>query len=417
MLAGGTVDRVNWNLAADSKGHRPNNEIRVSPYPSPRAITARGLPLLRARVAGRPDVASVRLRALVAAAFNAEQMLSGVANDNFRDMFITWVPGTLFIGIGALLLFTLLSNFKRPPVPRGLALAIAVVVASVIVRYLEARALNSGASSCEWGCVAFKVRWSWLYWGMAAAAWYFIERTARRLAALREAELDRSRLETQMIEARLQVMQAQVEPHFLFNTLAHVKWLYQTDPARGRRMLRSFRGYLRAALPQMRGTRSTLGREIELARAYLDTQLTRMGRRLRFGTEIPTELLSAAFPPMMLLSLVENAIKHGLNPLPEGGRIDVRAGRIGETLQLVVADTGAGLVIKGRGGGSGIGLSNIRARLAALYGHAARLTLESNTPRGVVARIELPLQSVRTSDGEPREPHAEAVARASRIPA
>src|SRR5690242_6613298 len=249
---------------------------------------------------------------LLAAAFGSEQMLSGLANDNFMDMFITWVPGTLFIGIGALVVFTVLSNWKRPPLPRWAALAVSVLVVSVVVRYLEAMALSSGdANSCDWGCLLFKVRWSWLYWGMAAAAWYFIERSARRLAALREAELDRSRLETQMIEARLQVMQAQVEPHFLFNTLAHVKWLYQTDPLRGRRMLRSFRSYLRAALPQMRGMRTTLGREIELARAYLDTQHTRMGRRLRFSTEIPPDLLASALPPMMLLSLVENAIKHG----------------------------------------------------------------------------------------------------------
>jgi LytS/YehU family sensor histidine kinase len=313
-------------------------------------------------------------------------------------MFITWVPGTLFIGIGALVLFTLLSNWKRPPLPRWLALAVAVFIVSIVVRYFEAMALSSGdVNACDWGCLVFKVRWSWLYWGMAAAAWYFIERSARRLAALREAELDRSRLEAQMIEARLQVMQAQVEPHFLFNTLAHIKWLYQTDPLRGRRMLRSFRSYLRAALPQMRGMRSTLGREVELARAYLETQHTRMGRRLLFVTEIAPELFSAAFPPMMLLSLVENAIKHGLNPLPEGGRIEIRAEMIDDTLQLVVADTGVGLSLKGRAGGTGIGLSNIRSRLSALYGTAARLMLESNIPRGVVARIELPLRRAHTS--------------------
>ena len=180
-----------------------------------------------------------------------------------------------------------------------------------------------------------------------------------------------------MLEARLQVMQAQVEPHFLFNTLAHVQRLYQTDPARGRSMLDSFCGYLRAALPQMRGNGSTLGREVELARAYLDTHRIRMGRRLRFEIEIPNELLAAAFPPMMLLSLVENAIKHGLNPLREGGSIRTVAASDDGVLRVTVTDTGIGLSTAAYGGGDGVGLSNIRARLAAIVSwsratHASR---------------------------------------------
>ena len=195
-----------------------------------------------------------------------------------------------------------------------------------------------------------------------------------------------------MVEARLQVMQAQVEPHFLFNTLAHVQRLYQTDPARGRSMLDSLCGYLRAALPQMRGNRSTLGREVELARAYLETQRIRMGRRLRFEIGIPEELLATGFPPMMLLSLVENAVKHGLNPLREGGGIRIVAASDDGVLRITVADTGAGLSTAAYGGGDGVGLSNVRSRSAALYRGRARLTLCGNAPHGVVATIDVPLR-------------------------
>ena len=205
-----------------------------------------------------------------------------------------------------------------------------------------------------------------------------------------------------MLEARLQVLQAQVEPHFLFNTLAHVQRLYQTDPRRGRSMLDSFCGYLCAALPQMRGTRSTLGREVELVRAYLDTQGIRMGRRLRFEIAMPDALRAAAFPPMMLLPLVENAIKHGLSPLRDGGTIRIVAASDADSLQLTVADTGAGLSTAELAGGDGVGLSNVRSRMAGLYGVRARLKLTCNVPHGVVATIDVPLclESENVTDGE-----------------
>jgi len=140
----------------------------------------------------------------------------------------------------------------------------------------------------------------------------------------------------------------------------------------------------------MRGSRSTLGREVELARAYLDTQRIRMGRRLRFEMTIPDELHTAAFPPMMLLPLVENAIKHGLTPLRDGGDIRIVAVAEGGTLHITVADTGVGFSIVELDAGTGIGLSNIRSRLAALYEGHARLTLRGNVPRGVIATIDLP---------------------------
>jgi LytS/YehU family sensor histidine kinase len=192
-----------------------------------------------------------------------------------------------------------------------------------------------------------------------------------------------------MVEARLCALQAQIEPHFLFNTLANVKRLYETAPLRGREMLSSLINYLQAALPTMREPGSTLAREVELVRSFLTILQMRMGERLQFSIDAPTEIADARVPPMVLPTLVENAIKHGLSPLPEGGRIDIRARSEATDLIIEVADTGAGFSASG---GSGVGLANTRSRLAALYGTDASLSLVMGAPRGVVATVRLPLQ-------------------------
>jgi sensor histidine kinase YesM len=309
---------------------------------------------------------------------------------------VGWVA-QLFVGFAVLISGAILTNIERPKLPRAIAFALAVIVGSALGR-LAWIALMNGLFPDDPRNYFYFLRRSLLYWGLAAFAYYCAERSAQRSAALREADLDHRRLETRMLEARLQVMQAQVEPHFLFNTLAHIKRLYETDAKRGRRMLDAFCDYLDAALPQMRGDRSTLGRETAMARAYLETQQVRMGRRLRFEISVPEDLHDVAFPPMMLLSLVENAIKHGLNPLREGGRVEIRAQAHDSALHAAVADTGAGLAGIKSEGGTGIGLSNIRARLVALYGRAARLTIANNTPRGLIATIEIPWQLAPTAD-------------------
>ena len=188
-------------------------------------------------------------------------------------------------------------------------------------------------------------------------------------------------------------MQAQVEPHFLFNTLASVQYLTETDPRQAGALLGHLIDYLRAALPQLRAHSTTLGREAELARAYLNILKMRIGARLTFAVDIPAELVSQPFPPNLLISLVENAIKHGIEPCPGGGAIEVVA-RLDAThgspaLVVSVADTGAGL--GSHAPGQGIGLANIRERLMLLHGNRAALELEENTPRGFVARLVLPV--------------------------
>ena len=208
--------------------------------------------------------------------------------------------------------------------------------------------------------------------------------------AMHRAEIDRQALDREMAEARLQVLQAQIEPHFLFNTLANVRRLYQTDAARGRSMLDHLMRYLEVALPRMRDSRTTLAGEVTLIESYLEVQRIRMGRRLAFEIDVPVELRPLEVPPMMLLTLVENAIKHGLNPLPEGGSLRVQARREGELLCVDVADSGHGFHATS---GGGTGLANIRARLAAMHGDAASLALAENYPRGVTSTLRLPAVS------------------------
>ena len=209
----------------------------------------------------------------------------------------------------------------------------------------------------------------------------------RAAALLHEAELNRIWLQSELAAGRLQVLQAQIEPHFLFNSLANVRRLLRTDGNAGRAMLVDLMRYLESALPRMRDDSSTLARETELIRAFLSVHQVRMGSRLQVHIDVPDDLGRRVVPPMMLLTLIENALKHGLSPLPEGGSISVVAAEADGKLLLQVADTGRGLVA---GSGGGTGLANIRARLRAMYGAAAGLSLRHNHPRGIVAQIDLP---------------------------
>ncbi len=209
-------------------------------------------------------------------------------------------------------------------------------------------------------------------------------RAARADAETAQAEATRHELEKQVLEARLKLMQAQIEPHFLFNTLANVQHLTEANPPLASRTLESLITYLRAALPQMREDTTTLGREAAMARAYLDIQEVRMGARLTFSVDVPDALARESFPPMMLLTLIENAIKHGIDPLPQGGHIHISARCDADQLELSVADTGQGLSTST---GIGVGLTNIRERLATIFGKKAKLLIEENLPTGIVARI------------------------------
>ena len=223
---------------------------------------------------------------------------------------------------------------------------------------------------------------------------FFIDRArgAQRVAEAKRKEAEYARMSQQVTEAKLSALQAQVEPHFLYNTLASVQALTEVDPQKANAMTGHLIQYLRNALPKMRESVSTVGQEIELVRAYLNILQMRMGKRLAFDIDVPQELMELPFPPLMLPSLVENAIKHGLEPQREGGKVTIGASCVDGILRVVVADTGRGF---GESVGSGVGLANIRERLAALYGDLGKLTLEANQPQGVVATIEVPREGAR----------------------
>ena len=204
---------------------------------------------------------------------------------------------------------------------------------------------------------------------------------------LQTATVRQLKLKGELAASRLAMLQAQIEPHFLFNTLANARRLLHTDRAAAREMIGDLSRYLEVALPKLRDDDSTLGSELELVRAYLSVHRVRMGERLRYDIAIPDSLVCLATPPLVLLTLVENALKHGLQQLVEGGTISVSAKREDGKLKLTVADNGCGM---GNDIGSGLGLANIRARLREMYGSAASLSLQVNQPRGVVAVVTLP---------------------------
>jgi signal transduction histidine kinase len=205
---------------------------------------------------------------------------------------------------------------------------------------------------------------------------------------LRRSEQDQAR---QLDAARAALLQAQVEPHFLFNTLAHLRRLARTDAVSAHAMLADLRRYLAAALPELRQAETPLARELELVAAFLALHQRRIGpERLALRYEIAPGLDEVIVPSTCLLTLAENAIKHGIAPLVDGGEICVRAGPDPDEpglLRLEVADTGAGM---GNSSGSGTGLATLRARLAAAHGPGAKLSLHLNQPRGLIARVQLP---------------------------
>lgn len=217
-------------------------------------------------------------------------------------------------------------------------------------------------------------------------------RAARATEALHKAQAERLLMSKHATESELKLMQAQIEPHFLFNTLASVQFLTETDPPQASRLLGHLLSYLRAALPQMRSASTTLGQEIEFAEAYLNILRMRMGPRLEFSIDVPGLLRTLPFPPVLLISVVENAVTHGLEPQADGGHITIAARSESDRLIVTVADTGAGLTTASRPG-QGVGLSNVRDRLAALFGGRARFTLEEVAPHGATATIAIPIDS------------------------
>ena len=292
-------------------------------------------------------------------------------------------------------------DMRRPAAgtARNAALSAAVILSVLVGVAIQMVAHYGAGPYPPEGYVLGEAARSAMLGGAIALIYETTRRHHTHRRQLHETELRFRILENQMIEARITMMEAQIEPHFLFNTLATIMRLYRTEPVAGARMFARLSEYLKAALPQIRHGMPTLASEIDLVRAYLEILKIRMGPRLAFTIDAPPRALSIPFPAMVMLTLVENAIKHGLYHLPEGGRIDVHVVDSADTLVLEVRDNGGGFQAGAGTSGSGIGLSNIRARLDALYGQAARLVLVQGQPSGVIARVEIANMAARKVAG------------------
>ena len=365
--------------------HRERGKVMPVPVPAPPGRWSDGLTW--------KGVALIALLVLLhAARRNATEFFDlplRVWLRNFSEAFLTGLIALLLVTIVVVAMYNRVSAAPRWRYP---ALALGILIASLIgTAILGAIESHGSFDFSENGGLFWWFEGTWprylLLGALLAAVFVYFRSAEESEAARHQAEVDRARLAQQMDEARLQMLQAQIEPHFLFNTLATVRRLYQTDASAAESMLDNLMRYLTVALPQMRANDSTLGREIELAEAYLGIQQIRMGQRLDFAIEVPAGLRDARLPPMMLLTLAENAIKHGLSPLPDGGSIRITACLEDSELRLEVADSGLGFV---KTAGGGTGLSNIRARLSGIYGQRAQLRVGVNKPRGVTATIALP---------------------------
>ena len=235
--------------------------------------------------------------------------------------------------------------------------------------------------------------------GILFGAWVALGAVVRQKEALvRDQalafELERSELGRQAADARLRLLQSQVAPHFLFNTLANVQALVDAGSPQAALVLRNLIAYLRAAVPRINDPVTTLGQELDLVRAYLELMHMRMPDRLQFVLHAEEQALALHCPPMTLLTLVENAVRHGIDPSEEGGRIDIQVQRRGDRCVIRVSDNGAGL--RPSNGGLGTGLTTLRERLELAFGGDAQLRVGAQHPRGVSAEVEFPAREAAT---------------------
>lgn len=299
-------------------------------------------------------------------------------------------------GLVVMLVFGLLEQFPaRPPVwlPRWILQLVGVVVAvpaGVLLAHAVSMAIDVDRAHERPQMVGLVVL---IVEGLLFCPWIALGAMLRqrelfaRDQALRF-ELERSRLERSALDAQLQLLQAQVEPHFLFNTLANVQALVEAGSPQAAKLLASLVAYLRAAVPRMQEPATTLGQELELVRAYLELMRMRMPDRLEFALDVDPAANALQCPPMTLLTLVENAVRHGIDPSEQGGRIDVEVRLHDGRCLARVTDTGLGLTAAGDG--LGTGLSTLRERLRLAFRGDARLRLTEIEPHGVCAELDMP---------------------------
>jgi signal transduction histidine kinase len=282
-----------------------------------------------------------------------------------------------------------------------LACQLALVGACVIVGCVLSIALLEGAQAL-YALQSSARNGAFLAFGLCGAAFMVAvlaageRRIERETLAARHNEQAAAAAQL-LAEARLRALQAQIEPHFLYNTLANVVSLIGTQPDKARYMLERFIDFLRASLDASRADQATLGRELDLVAAYLDVVAVRMGPRLRYRFAVADACRPMPIAPMLLQPLVENAVMHGIDPILDGGELVLRASIEGGALRIEVSDNGPGLLDAAPRAGGGVGLSNLRARLHSLYDGGAQLQLLDNQPCGLTVRLLLPLPTVQPS--------------------
>lgn len=309
---------------------------------------------------------------------------------------IIWIARTMIVGMMILLMFGSLERWPRQ-LPRrlshwGLQL-LGVVVVIPFAAFLAYWVTTGGDPQLDTDKLRLAGYSQLCITALLFAPWIAVGAMIRqRDAAVRDQalafELEKSQLERQALDTRLRLLQAQVEPHFLFNTLANVQALVDAGSPQASSVLKSLIAYLRAAVPRMHEPGTTLGQELELVRAYLELMQMRIPDRLQFALHIEPTANALQCPPMTLLTLVENAVRHGIDPREDGGRIDVDVWLRDGRCHVRVTDTGVGL--QSKTGGLGTGLSTLRERMQLAFGGDAQLQLTEVQPHGVCAELEFP---------------------------
>ena len=322
-------------------------------------------------------------------------MLSALSGSAFWSVLIR----VAFIGFALLFVYTKADTLRIRWLPHSLVRLLCVVVGAPLATFVifvvtesTPGLANVGKSQLVKGYIILAI-FSSIVGLLVALIAMRLERRTREAADRLRMEHERTTLERDLLDARLRLLQAQIEPHFLFNTLANIQALVEAKSDNAAPVLRHLIAYLRAVVPTLGDADAVLATELKLVRAYLELMHLRMPDRLTFSVEAPPELQALAFPAMALLTVVENAVRHGIDPSIDGGRIEVGGRRdpITGLVTLWVADTGVGIAELAQ---PGTGLANLRARLQAFYGPAARLELHEAAPHGLQVELHFYPRSV-----------------------
>jgi signal transduction histidine kinase len=353
------------------------------------------------RPAWRVIVGALTWRRVVVAGLLAV-VVATILSPHFVTPFSVLLGRMIFIAALLLLVFSVAGAWQSRRLPGWLVQVIAVALAApfaTLLAYLpsvdgDLRAMLTHESLIM-GFIDITAS-VLLIAPLLALGSLYRERDAQARSAQLAFELERSTLEKEALDARLKLLQAQIEPHFLFNTLANVQELVESGSAQAAPVLKSLIAYLRAAMPKLHAGATTLGAEVALVRAYLELMRMRMPDRLSFTIDVPDAIGAVEFLPMSVLTLVENAVRHGIDPSEGGGRIDVRARREpgSAAIRVVVADNGAGMCESAL---KGTGLVNLESRLRGHFGSNARLELHEAAPHGLSAEIVFVPQGSRAA--------------------